>query len=350
MATYKSKYYEEKEKKYKSELHTLQKQLPRYMMPYLTDLELRCQVRTCIGYTRDLITFFEYLQEENPTYGNLALREIPYDALENLNYMDINEFQRYLSSTEGAHKHSRGDHAIQRALCALSGFFKYEVIHEHLAKDPTLGASRKKKLHNKPIDRLDVEETNELLNGVEASLSGSEHSRAFTVKTQLRDTAIITVLLGTGIRVSECAGLDLADVNFRNQTIRIVRKGGDIDDVYFNSTVAEALHDYIDNERPAYTDADDEPALFLSNRKKRMAVRSIQEMVAKYGKSTINKMALHPHTFRKTFGTSLYDATGDIAIVADVLGHKSIETTRKHYAAISEKHKAMVKEIDLYKE
>ena len=348
MAEYKSEYYAEKERNYRKELHGLQRELPRYMMPYLQDLELSHQVRTSIAYTRELISFLRFIKDQNPLYQGMPLAQIPYECMENLTYLDINEYQSYLSYSDGEGGHSCGDHAINRAMCALRGFFRYEVIHEHLVKDPTLGASKGKRIKNKPIERLTAAGAHQLLQGVEASQSGTEHSRCFTVKTQLRDTAIFTLLLGTGIRVSEIVGLDMKDIDFERQSIRIVRKGGDIDDVYFNENVAAALKDYIELERGNYLPDPDEPALFLSNKRCRMTTRGMQKLVEKYGKSTLGNQSLHPHTLRKTFGTRLYEATGDIAIVADTLGHSSINTTRKHYADVSDQHKARVREIDLY--
>ncbi|MDO4458717.1 MAG: tyrosine-type recombinase/integrase [Clostridia bacterium] len=348
MPEYKSKYYEEKENNYKSQLHALQKQLPRFMRSYLTDLELSHQVRTSIAYTRELITFMKYLKESIPELKDTELTDIPFDIIETLTFEDINDYQRYLSFNDGVYEHSNGEHAIFRAMSALRSYFGFEVAHEHLIKNPTIGAAKKSRLKRKPIERLENDEVQSLMNGVNKGNTGTKTSRQFAQKTLLRDKAIFTLLLGTGIRISECAGLDIQDVNFRDNCVRVVRKGGDIENVYFNDDVADALADYIDNERPAYIESEDEPALFMSNRKQRMAVRSIQQMIKNYGKAVLAEPNLHPHTLRKTFGTNLYNATGDIRLVADMLGHKDINTTTEHYAAIKEKHRAQNTGINLY--
>lgn len=122
--------------------------------------------------------------------------------------------------------------------------------------------------------------------------------------------------------------------------------------VLFNEEVATALSDYIEKERPRYLATEDEAALFLSNRKKRMAVRSIEEMLQKYGETNLSLEdgeTLHPHLLRRTYGTALYNATGDIRLVADTLGHKNINTTQKHYAAMEEEHRKQNKDIYLYR-
>ena len=233
-------------------------------------------------------------------------------------------------------------------MCTLRGYFGFEVAREHLVKNPMLGAAKPQQPKEKPIERLRADQVNQLLQGIEASESGSERSRAFTVRTQLRDTAIATLLLNTGIRVSECVGLDLKDINFDEMSVCVVRKGGRIEYVYMNEETARAIHDYIHLERPNFISSPKEPALFLSNRRQRMAVRSIQAMLEKYGRSVLKKDNLHPHTLRKTYGTMLYEATSDIGLVSETLGHKSVDTTRKHYADISEQHKRLAGTLHVY--
>ena len=109
------------------------------------------------------------------------------------------------------------------------------------------------KLHDKAIIRLDPDETAELLDYIEHagdSLTGQK--KAYYEKTRLRDLAIVTLLLGTGIRVSECVGLDVEDVDFKNDAIRVVRKGGSEMMIYFGDEVEQALLNYLE-DRAAIT-------------------------------------------------------------------------------------------------
>ena len=341
-----SKYYAELEKNLKKQLHELQKQLPLYTKPYLDDRELSKQPRTAIANTRDLITFFEWLHEENPLCRSLSVKEIPMDILEKLDFNDINDFQRYLSYSDGIKSHDNSASGINRRMATVRTFFRFLVQHRYLENDPTIGAAKAPKQKRRPIDRLSNEEAKDLLDHVEASLSGTERSRAFRVKTQLRDTAICTLLLNTGIRVSECVGLDLKDINFESHSFRVVRKGGGIDEIYFNHSVSQALEDYINLERPKYISSEDEPALFLSMQKRRMTARSVEILIKQYGQVLFPDQRMYPHKMRKTYGTALYNATGDIALVASALGHKSINTTRDHYAALDENRAKATSEFD----
>ena len=146
----------------------------------------------------------------------------------------------------------------------------------------------RKKTPKNDIIRMNATEVGTMLSTVKNTNISSARQRKFCEKTQLRDTAIITLFLNTGIRVSECVGLDLEDVNFVAKTIYIVRKGGKSSILYFNDAVAQALIDYIELERTPLLDKySDEKALFLSNRRQRMCVKSVENVVKKFAKESV---------------------------------------------------------------
>ena len=149
----------------------------------------------------------------------------------------------------------------------------------------------------------------------------------------------MTLLLGTGIRVSECVGLDLKDIDFESNGIKIRRKGGYESIVYFGDEVETALLDYLEQREHIIPMQGHEDALFLSLQNRRMAVRSVENLVKKYASRVTSIKKITPHKLRSTYGTSLYRETGDIYLVADVLGHKDVNTTRKHYAALEDERR-----------
>ena len=166
--------------------------------------------------------------------------------------------------------------------------------------------------------------------------------KVYYEKTKNRDLAIITLLLGTGIRVSECVGLDIQDVDFKNNGITVVRKGGNEMVIYFGEEVEHALKQYLYTTREAATPLPEhENALFLSTQRRRMGVQAVENMVKKYARQVTPNKKITPHKLRSTYGTTLYKETGDIYLVADVLGHKDVNTTKKHYAAIDEERRRM---------
>ena len=152
--------------------------------------------------------------------------------------------------------------------------------------------------------------------------------------------AMLLLFLGTGIRVSECVGLDVDDLDFDMNAFLVTRKGGDQSILYFPDQVADALRTYLTERAQIQPLEGHENALFLSMQKRRMTQRAVENMVKKYALVAAPlKKRISPHKLRSTFGTNLYQETGDIYLVADVLGHADVNTTRRHYAAMSDLNK-----------
>ena len=264
------------------------------------------------------------------------ITEIPLSVLGNLAPMDIEEYLSYLKYYEkDGVEHTNDERGLKRKLASLRSFYRYLYKNEMIGQDPAVKVDMPK-IHEKTITRLDIDEVANLLDEVESGESLTEKQQKFHEKTKTRDLAMMTLLLGTGIRVSECVGLDMDDVDFKNNGIKIHRKGGAEVVVYFGEEVRSALMEYM-VERQKITAADGSVnALFLSLQNKRISVRSVEKMVNKYSKLVTSLKHITPHKLRSTYGTSLYRETGDIYLVADVLGHKDVNTTRKHYAAIDD--------------
>ena len=190
------------------------------------------------------------------------------------------------------------------------------------------------KRHEKEIIRLDVDEVAMLLDEVEYGEKLSERQQGYHNKTKLRDLAIISLLVGTGIRISECVGLNVDDIDFKNDSFTVTRKGGNRKILYLPEEVADALRMYLQEDRLLVETTD--PALFLSMQKSRISIRAVEVLVKKYSKLITPLKKITPHKLRSTFGTNLYRETKDIFVVAEVLGHRDVNTTKRHYAAMSE--------------
>lgn len=345
MAKFKTQYADSQKELLMNKFRELSKELPGFMDPYLKHLVLSSKPTTAVQYVRDLISFTRFLQSENPICEGLKTNEIPESVIQNLTYHDINEFETYLLSSSS---HNNSKDSANRVINTLRSYFGYEVSHDNLTKDPTNGAEKLKSNKETDIRFLSLEEIQALFSSIDQLADDDSRAGAFCRNTRLRDTAIITLLLNTGIRISECVGLDLDHIDFEEQKIKIIRKGGKISDIYYNGDVAEALYDYINEERGKYAE-EGETALFLSNRKKRMGVRSIQVMLKKYGEMA-EIYDLHPHTLRKTFGTGMYEQTSDIELVAELLGHSNMNITKKSYSAVTRKHMESSRDVYLYRE
>ena len=163
---------------------------------------------------------------------------------------DIEEYLEYLKYyTYDGQVFTNDERGIKRKFASLRSFFLYYQKRDLLRHNPTVVVDMPK-LHDREIIRLDADEVSDLLELVEHGrdhLSGMK--KVYYEKNKQRNIAIFTLFLGTGIRVSECVGLDIEDVDFKNNRIRIIRKGGKEEYVYFGEEVANALKSYITEER-----------------------------------------------------------------------------------------------------
>lgn len=179
------------------------------------------------------------------------MHEIPFTVLDEMTPIDIEEYLAYLSYYEkkSGQAVTNGEKGKSRKLSAIRTMYNYYFKKEFIKTNaPSMIETPKK--HKDNIIRLDKDEVAELIATVENGSSLTPRQLAAHQKIKYRDIAILTLLLGTGIRVSECVGLDVADVNFKNNNMRIVRKGGNESMIYFGEEVADALLDYLEMERP----------------------------------------------------------------------------------------------------
>ena len=310
--------------------------LPPFCKQFFRGISDNTSERTRLAYAYDIRVFFEFLHDNNKSLQNMDIREFPLSVLEQLTREDIEEYMEYLSYyTKDEKEYTNDERGKKRKLASLRSFYNYYYQAELIEKNPAVLVPLPK-LHEKEIIRLDPAEVAILLDQAEDGTGLTKAQKRFHQATRTRDVAMLTLLLGTGIRVSECVGLDLDDVDFRNNGIRIIRKGGFESVVYFGEEVEAALHDYLEERHRIIPQTGHENALFLSLQNRRMSVRAVENMVKKYASTVTSLKKITPHKLRSTYGTSLYKETGDIYLVADVLGHKDVNTTRKHYAALED--------------
>lgn len=320
-------------------LRELLTELPIWTKDFFRGIEQTTEPRTRIAYAQDLHTFFEFIVTTNPVYKNASIPSIPIDLLSQITAQDIEEYLEYLKVyKKDGRTMTNNDRAMKRKLAALRTMYRYYHKNEFIKENPTLLVDMPK-IHEKAIIRMDVNEVAEFLDVVETGNKLTMKQKEFHEKNKTRDLAMMTLLLGTGIRVSECVGLDINDVDFNNDRIKIVRKGGYEAFVYFGDEVRDALLPYIEERKKLPAIEGHENALFLSSRMSRISVRNVEIMVKKYAQTVTTLKKITPHKLRSTYGTSLYQETGDIYLVADVLGHRDVNTTKKHYAAVEEERR-----------
>jgi site-specific recombinase XerD len=333
MANKDEKYFNEQDKLNTLRMREVLDTLPRFLRAYFRGIEPTTSARTRLGYAYDLRVFFEYLHSENPSLSRIDIRDYQISVLENLTREDLEEYLEYLSLYEKSDKEiTNAAQGKKRKMSALRSMYSYFYKSELISKN-TAELINMPKLHENEIIRLEPNEVALLLDQVEAGEKLTKSQLKYHEKTKVRDVALLTLLLGTGIRVSECVGLDFEDVDFSNNGLSIHRKGGYNTVVYFPDEVRDALLDYLEQRKQIIACEGSENALFLSLQNKRITVRAVENLVKKYARNVTTLKKITPHKLRSTFGTNLYRESGDIYLVADVLGHKDVNTTRKHYAA-----------------
>ena len=335
----KSNYHEEQNKKNILLLREVLDTLPPFCAQYFRGIQEYTSSRTRIAYAYDIRVFFEYMHEKNPVFRKMKITEYPLNMLEQITRLDIEEYLEYCSYYVKAGKEYMNDErGKSRKLASLRSFYNYFYRNELIEKNPAALVPMPK-LHQKEIVRLDADEVAILLDTVESSEKLSKQQLHYHEKTKVRDVALLTLLLGTGMRVSECVGIDIKDVDFKNNGIKIRRKGGYETVIYFGNEVETALLDYLEQRHHIIPSEGHEEALFLSMQNKRISVRAVEKLVKKYASLVTSLKKITPHKLRSTYGTSLYRETGDIYLVADVLGHKDVNTTKKHYAAVEDERR-----------
>ena len=327
-------YYEQKDRENTKKLRELIKSLPLFCSTFFRGIEPLTSSRTRIAYAYDLKVFFDFLMKENPELSKLTMQDITISHLDQLRVSDLEEYMEYLKYrfNEKNQEVVNKERGIMRRIASLKSFYNYYYTSEQIKTNPAALVPLPK-LHEKEIIRLDADEVATLLDQVEDGDKLTKRELVYHKKTRIRDVALLTLLLGTGIRVSECVGLDLNDVDFKNNGIKIRRKGGYETVVYFGDEVQDALLDYLEQRHHVIPCEGHEEALFLSLQNRRITVRAVENLVKKYASRVTTLKHITPHKLRSTYGTALYQETGDIYLVADVLGHKDVNTTRKHYAA-----------------
>jgi len=412
-------YRKEREQYYENAINRLLENSPEYVRAFYEQMHNgKREITTQAAYIRDVVGFLCYLQDCISDIRSIETRDIPIEILANLNLQDMNAYRQYLSHERKINNASSG-----KKLAALSAFFKFLAIQEYIPSNP-MTYFEFPTINQHRIIKLDSELSNKLLQGIlrndkyliqteagEAVIDIPHDVKLKKEKTVLRNYAICYLFLGSGLRVSELVGLDLDDINFRQNCVNVILKGGDENQVYFSDDVADAIRAYLNgstlpsplfskyvtDERlmnwckthsadPALSEKikKDFPeasaqqradmvsitaalrrqgragfrpvkncnAVFLSNRGTRLTVRMVEvmikEMVKTYLPEYDDKDLFSPHKLRATCATRILSQTGNIELASTQLNHKGIAVTAKFYAELQkEQRKDQIKNLNV---
>ena len=353
-------YHSQKQLERAKRLRELQRELPEVCSDYFIAIEQQTSALTRLSYAYDLKLFFQYLSDELPSFGGKPIREFTIEDIRSVTKQDLERYARYLSfyvkneqQDDGgmaSKEYSNHEYGIKRKYASLRAFYRY-LFSDGQIESNTAALVPLPKLHERAIIRLDIDEVARILDVAETGQALPKTYQKFHNVTRKRDLAMLSLFLGTGIRISECVGLNIDDFDFEQNAFVVTRKGGKEVILYLSDEVAGALKDYLAERKEIEALPGHENAFFLSIQRRRITQRAVENMVKKYAAVAAPlKKKISPHKLRSTFGTNLYRETGDIYLVADVLGHSDVNTTRKHYAAISEDHRRIAAEKTILRE
>ena len=330
-------YQDQRDKNNRIKIKEQLSELPYFVSDYIESRTADTTTLTRLGYVYDIKNFLFWFSNQIPILKNEPLKKISIHEIRRLNSRDINAYLNDVSLGQVSDKNN-GQASVARKFAAINSFFDFLYCNDYISENPCTKAKSPKVSKDLRIIKLAPDETAILLDAIEFGKAGSftDKQRKYLDGTRTRDLAIATLLLGTGIRVSECVSLDLSDLDFKEYKIHIQRKGGKHQNIAMGDEVITALQQYLKIRNQTTPLPGYENALFLSLQRKRMCVEAVENMIKKYSKALGFTKNITPHKLRKTYGTELYAETGDIYLVARALGHNSVNTTKNHYIEADE--------------
>ena len=321
-------YYDDLTARQTIKLRELIKTLPPFAKEFFRAIDSTTQVRTRIAYAYDLRVFFHFLIDENPAYRNYSVLDFKVSDLDKIESVDLEEYMEYLKVyiSEEQHKHMQNtEQGVFRKMSALRSFYGYFYKRQLIEKNPTLLVDMPK-IREKEIIRLEADEVASLLDFVE---HGGDHltgqKLAYYEKTKERDLAIITLLLGTGIRVSELCNIKLKDIDLLEKKLKIFGKGSKERILYLgNSNVVQLCQMYLTYNNTCKKNE----YFFLNKFNKKLSEQTVRILLKKIESELELSTHITPHMFRHTFATTLLEKGVDIRYIQNILGHSSISTTQ----------------------
>ena len=316
----------EKENKAREKMEKKLKALPNIFTLFYNWMNARDKTYTTmnnyINHTVDFMNFITNGKNKETFYKNVTDDDIE-------RYM-ISIRRRIINGEEV----EVGDDIRAARWSSLNTFFKFLSQKNHIDNNPMLKTERPKIKTEHEVTYMTPEEIKSVFNKI------IKEARPM-VKN--RDMCIIAMGLSTGLRVSAMVNIDIEDINFQEYTIKVIEKGRKIRFIKFEDTLRNMLLAWI-KDRELYFEGKSTGPLFISQRKNRMSVDSVQEIVQKYTKH-LNKH-ITPHKLRSSAAMNLHGAGVDVLTIASILGHENVTTTQRYIEAYDRNKRNASKILD----
>jgi integrase/recombinase XerD len=277
-------------------------QIARFL-DYLT-VERGLARNTLDAYRRDLARYDAYLQERGLRDATKADEALVAGFVATLSSAEYTEGHRYRASS------------VARSLAAVRSFHAFLLREGEADVDPSEGVVRPKVPRTLPRP-LTVDEVGKLL-----AVPGEAEPPG------LRDRAILEVLYGAGLRISELVGLDVDDVDLEEGSVKVMGKGSKERVVPLGRFAARAVSAYLTRARPALARSRSGAALFLNQRGGRLTRQGADGILKSAARGAGLRKRVTPHMLRHSFATHLLEGGADVRVVQELLGHASLATTQ----------------------
>ncbi|MDQ1145864.1 site-specific recombinase XerD [Bacillus sp. SORGH_AS 510] len=347
-------------------LQQLLDELPWYVAEYINHKQRKLSAASLLNYCHDFKIFFNWMVSEHLWSGDV--KDIPLDQLEKMTVIQVDSFLNFLH-----YQLNNKEITVNRKLSALKSLFNYL---QNIAETRDLQPYIQRNVMAK-IEFNEIKETMETIaNKMEGKiLLGDEYEkfRAFIAHdfgelnkdnkriynfykmNQQRDTAIISLILGSGLRLSELVGLDVDDIDFSKFTARVLRKGNKEQFVYFSQVAMADLQEYLNVRVAKYQVDKNNKALFISapmgpkGKSRRLTARAVEKLIEKYA-AAFGKPSLSVHKLRHSFATRYHAEINDVPKLRRQLGHSSIQTTMIYTHIRNDDLKTAVDKMDMPKD
>lgn len=311
--------------------------LPHFAQDFINHLAVINKSRnTQYAYTNELRLFFQFLCDSMPTFPSSPEGISILYHMNNIGHRDI---EAYLSWARI--ERNNGVRALARKQAVIKSLYRYLLREDMITKDVTVKLDPIN-FNQKLPKALEPNQIADLTDVLQNGIGLSKEQLKYHAYTEKRNYAIFLTFIGTGLRLSELCNLNITKTNLHNGCFEVLRKGNNETVVYFNTEIADALNDYLRNERHRYAQSKSD-ALFLSMQGKRICTRAVQNLITKYMEILKalghNTDGFSAHKMRSTFATLLLRETDNLAIVQDALGHADPRTTRIYARVLDEQLK-----------
>jgi integrase len=347
-------------------LQTILNELPWYVDEYINHKLRKLSTASLFNYCHDYKIFFTWMINEQLVSG--SIKDIPIERLEHMTVLAIESFLNYLH-----YQLNNKDLTVTRKLSALKSLFNYL---QNIAETPDL----KPYMNRNVMAKIEFNEVKDSMETKATKMEGKillgdeyEKFRLFVANdygainkenkklfnfhqlNKERDTAIVSLILGSGLRLSELIGIELDDIDFKKYCVRVIRKGNKEQFVYFSQVAMADLQEYLAVRSAKYDVDKNEKALFVSGptgpkvKSRRLKARAVENMVEKYA-TAFGKPSLSVHKLRHSFATRYHTEINDVPKLRRQLGHSSIQTTMIYTHIKNDDLKIAVDKMDIPKD